>query len=336
MSDIKISIIVPVYNTAELLPRCIESLLAQTLKDVEIILINDASTDNSLEIMRQYEKKYPRIIRIIDSKVNQRQGGARNLGIEAAQGQYIGFVDSDDWIEKEMYEYLYREIIKAHSDMCYCYRKQISEAGIISKDDASYFLPTGNVSEKKRREMIVRNMTFVLRYIYDRALFMKYDIRFPSHLRYEDMMIDPLALLYANHIAAVQLPMYNYFIHGNSTTTAVNDTKYKDKIRVCLLIIDEYKNRGYYGRYRDEINYLYFRKGYIHAALNYIINVRSPRKEVISEIRNQLLSIDKNYRNNPYYSSKRLFCLIDNILGCQSSLLLRGLKYIFKIMRYNV
>ncbi|MDR0542585.1 MAG: glycosyltransferase, partial [Dysgonamonadaceae bacterium] len=91
MFPIKISVIVPVYNVAKLLPRCIDSLLGQTLQDIEIILIDDASTDNSLEICRKYEAKYPARIRVIASPENRRQGGARNLGIEAATGEYIGF-----------------------------------------------------------------------------------------------------------------------------------------------------------------------------------------------------------------------------------------------------
>jgi glycosyltransferase involved in cell wall biosynthesis len=335
MSNIKISIIVPVYNTAEFLPRCIKSLLSQTLKEIEIILINDASTDNSLEIMNQY-KTCCQKLHVINSTVNQRQGGARNLGIEAAQGEYIGFVDSDDWIDKEMYEYLYNEIIKTNSDICYCYRRQVSESGNVSRDESPYFLPVGDISEKTRQEMLAYHVTFVQRYIYKRSLFMEYRIRFPSYLRYEDMLIDPLVLLYVNRISAIQYPMYNYFIRRNSTTTSICDTKYKDKITICQLIIDEYKKRGYYNRYQNEIHYLYFRKGYIHATLNYIINTRFPQKEVISEIRDRLLVIDKNYRDNPYYRSKKIFCLIDKVISCQSYLLLQGLKYVLRITRYNV
>jgi glycosyltransferase involved in cell wall biosynthesis len=137
--------------------------------------------------------------------VNQRQGGARNLGIEAAKGKYLGFIDSDDWAEPEMYRLLYEEAIKNDSDLCYCYRSQVSETGNKTKDSATYFLPEGEITDESIREMLVAHVTFVQRYLYKRALFMEHQIRFPEHIRYEDMMIDPLVLLYAKHIAAVKV-----------------------------------------------------------------------------------------------------------------------------------
>ena len=113
---IKVSVIVPCYNTAKYLPKCIESLLAQTLKEIELIFVNDCSPDNSIEILREYESKYPGVIRVIDSPINLRQGGARNLGINAARGEYIGFVDSDDYVMPYMFEKLYNEGIRGDYD----------------------------------------------------------------------------------------------------------------------------------------------------------------------------------------------------------------------------
>ncbi|MDR2065111.1 MAG: glycosyltransferase [Prevotellaceae bacterium] len=334
--NIKVSIIVPVYNTSALLPKCIDSLVNQTLQDIEIILVNDASTDNSIEIIRQYEQQYQNKIRVIDSKINQRQGGARNLGIEMAKGEYIGFVDSDDWANEEMYNALYNEAVKEDSDICYCYRQQITENGKIYKDSATYFLPVGKITAKNCRKMLISHVTYVQRYIYKRSLFINRNIRFPAHVRYEDMMIDPLILLYANNISAIKKPFYNYFIHSGSTMTETNETKYQDKIKVCQLIIEEYKQRGYYEQYKHEINYLFFRKAYIHAALNYIINANSPQKKIIAQIRHQLLLLDENYRKNPYYRGKIYFFIIDRLLSMQSAFLIKILKKMLKIMRYNL
>lgn len=337
MSWPKISVIVPVYNTAGLLPRCIASLLEQTLKEIEFIFVDDASTDNSLDILRQYEKAHPDQIRVIHSEINQRQGGARNLGIAAARGAYIGFVDSDDWVEKEMYELLYHEAQKSDSDICYCYRFQVLEDGLIKKeDDAPYFLPEGSITEDVRREMLVRHVTFVQRYIYKRSLLTDHHILFPLHVRYEDLLFDPLVLLYAKHIAAVKIPLYNYFIRQGSTTTAVNDEKYMDKMQVCELIVQEYKKRGAYEAYRNEINYLFFRKGYIHTSLNYLINAKDPATAVIKNIRQSLLQIDEHYRQNPYYKSRASFRFIDRMLSGASVPALRMLRLFLKTIRYNV
>lgn len=333
----KISVIVPVYNTATLLARCIDSLLDQSLKEIEIILVNDASTDNSLEILQQYESKYPGIIRVINSTVNMRQGGARNLGIGAASGEYIGFADSDDWVENQMYELLYNESRKNGSDICYCYRYQVSENGLIKKeDDASYFLPEGSITEDARKEMLIRHVTFVQRYIYKRSLLTDNHILFPLHLRYEDLLFDPLVLLYAKHISAVKLPLYNYFIRKGSTTTAVSDEKYMDKMQVCGLIVQEYKKRGAYEAYRNEINYLFFRKGYIHTSLNYLINSTDPDTAVIDNIRQSLLQTDEHYRQNPYYKSRVSFRFIDRMLSWGSVPALRMLRLFLKMIKYNV
>lgn len=110
-----VSIIIPVYNTEEYLEQCLESILNQTLKDIEVICVNDGSTDNSLDILSRYKEADDRII-IIDKK-NGGQISARNAGIKVATSDYIGFIDSDDWIEPEMYEELYDLAIKYNVDM---------------------------------------------------------------------------------------------------------------------------------------------------------------------------------------------------------------------------
>ena len=96
----KLSIIVPVYNMASdgKLNYCLDSLAAQTISDYEVITVDDASTDESFSILQEYEKKYPGKFKAVHSKVNKRQGGAKNIGLSLAKGEWIGFIDSDDWI----------------------------------------------------------------------------------------------------------------------------------------------------------------------------------------------------------------------------------------------
>ncbi|MCR4687913.1 MAG: glycosyltransferase, partial [Lachnospiraceae bacterium] len=105
----KVSVIVPAYNVEDTLFDCIASLVMQTLNDIEIIIVNDCSTDHTYMVMQMLEEKFPDKIIIIDSPVNRGPGGARNLGMEYASGDYIGFVDSDDYVAKDMYEKLYNE-----------------------------------------------------------------------------------------------------------------------------------------------------------------------------------------------------------------------------------
>ena len=109
---VKISVIVPVYNTAPYLKRCLDSILHQTLKDIEIICINDGSTDHSKDILKTYAKKDKRIV-LIDFEKNKGVAAARNEGMKHAKGKFIGFVDSDDFIDEKHFENLYRHRKKA-------------------------------------------------------------------------------------------------------------------------------------------------------------------------------------------------------------------------------
>ena len=107
----KLSIIVPVYNMAadRKLEYCLDSLVGQTIQDYEIIAVDDCSTDTSWDILLRYEKEYPDKFHAIHSEVNQKQGGAKNIGMEKAQGEWIGFIDSDDWVTPDFYERLIRK-----------------------------------------------------------------------------------------------------------------------------------------------------------------------------------------------------------------------------------
>jgi len=102
----KVSVIIPVYNTEPFLKRCMESVIHQTLKEIEIICVDDKSTDNSLEILRSYEKKDPRI-KLVHLNENKGVAFARNKGLEISNGEFIGFLDSDDYIDRRYFEYLY-------------------------------------------------------------------------------------------------------------------------------------------------------------------------------------------------------------------------------------
>lgn len=114
----KVSIVLPVYNVANYLPKCLDSLLAQTLEDIEIICVNDGSKDNSLTILQNYAAKDSRII-VID-QANSGPGAARNKGIISAQGEYIGFVDPDDWVDDDMYEKMYSAAQTHDADLVEC------------------------------------------------------------------------------------------------------------------------------------------------------------------------------------------------------------------------
>ena len=128
--EVIISVIVPVYNSEKFLSDCIESLRNQSLKEIEMIFINDGSTDSSLKILREYEKIDSRI-KVIDQK-NSGPSAARNKGLDIAKGEYISFIDSDDWIDKDMYKEMYYIAKKNNSDAV------ISDMKVVNENKEAY------------------------------------------------------------------------------------------------------------------------------------------------------------------------------------------------------
>lgn len=183
-NQIKVSIIIPVYNAEKYLSHCLDSLVNQTLKEIEIICINDGSKDNSLNILEEYQKKDLRI-KIIDQK-NQGVSAARNNGITQAKGEYIGFVDSDDWVDLDFYEKLYFAAKKFDSDISsggfYREGKNLSSKKI--KYDKEEFYTT---KVDKITHAILPKYSYIWNKIYKRSSLLALNFLFPIGMYYEDM-----------------------------------------------------------------------------------------------------------------------------------------------------
>ena len=115
----KISVIIPCYNAQAYIPRCLHSIFSQTIgmETLEIILVNDASTDHTLDILLQFENKFPDSVIVVNLEQNIRQGGARNVGLSYASGEYVAFLDADDWIHPDFYSTLYSLALKYDTDI---------------------------------------------------------------------------------------------------------------------------------------------------------------------------------------------------------------------------
>ena len=146
-SGIKISIIIPVYNIAEYLPRCLDSVLVQTHKNLEIIVVDDGSIDSSKDVINAYAEKDSRIVAIF--KENSGVSDTRNKGLEIATGDYIGFVDGDDYIEPDMYEILLKNALKYNADISHCGYK------LITPITEYYFYNTGRIVEQNKKEGVI-------------------------------------------------------------------------------------------------------------------------------------------------------------------------------------
>ncbi len=245
----KISVIVPVYNVQEYLRECLDSLINQTIKDdLEVIVVNDGSTDNSQKVIDEYVKKYPKTFKSY-IKENNGQGSARNLGIKNATGDYIGFVDSDDFIKSNMYELLYNEALKNNLDIVVCDIVWMYEDGRFeSRETLPRFLDSFNYYT-----YILSNPGPVNK-IYKRDLWVENKIKFPEDIFYEDFAIIPSMPKYTKKIGYINKELYIYRQRENSTMQKTSyNKKLLDIIKACDYLYDDLKNT----EFLNELEYLY-------------------------------------------------------------------------------
>lgn len=222
----KISVIIPIFNSEIYLKKCLDSVLNQTLNDIEIILIDDGSSDSSLQIIKQYAEKYNNIK--YRTKINEGQAIARNLGIEMATGEFISFVDSDDYIENTMFEKLYNIAIKNNSDIVICdYIEEYSNKKIEKK---SLFINTDSLSKS-----YILSVAGPCSKIIKTDLFKNNNIKFLENNIYEDLAIIPSLALYAKNISYCEEILYHYIIRKNST---MQQTKYNNKLESIFNVMD--------------------------------------------------------------------------------------------------
>ena len=219
--------IVPAYNSHDTLARCLGSLVNQTLQDIEIIVINDCSTDDTWEIMRRCENQFPDKVIIIDSDVNKGAGGARNLGFDMASGEYIGLVDSDDYVVPNMYELLYNKAKEGDYDMVDSgyYREATDTASISTGDNVTEIL-----DGEKRSKLIVAGGYLVTR-IFKRELWNEPKIRMRENvLCLEDSEILTYMIMRAKSIGNVKEIFYKYCDTSESATKDQAFDSYLDSI----------------------------------------------------------------------------------------------------------
>ena len=209
MSEYKVSIIVPVYNVEAYLPECMESLVHQTLEEIEIIAVNDGSPDNSIDILNRYAKEYPNKVKVFTTE-NHGVSHARNFGLEQATGEFVLFVDSDDYLELNMCEILYTKAITDGNDYVLCARNNIYENndGSISKKVAATLPISQNFKLSDRKFELVKISPFPWDKMFKRTLLD--GIRFPEGLRFEDLVVAFSVAAKAECIGKVNLPLYNY------------------------------------------------------------------------------------------------------------------------------
>jgi glycosyltransferase involved in cell wall biosynthesis len=249
----KVSVIVPVYNAAKYLEEMVDSLYAQTLKEIEFIFVDDCSTDNSLEILYKFEKKDTDRVIIIKSDENQGPGGARNIGLQYASGEYIAFADSDDYVKPEMYECMYKKAMEDDYDLVECgYFNERRNKDMTLWDKRM----EGEVSFDNRVRMFITG-GFLWSKLYKRSIIINSQIQFIDKIQYED--IDFLNRFYCRiqKVGIVDKTLYYYRNNPESFTNKGNKIGYFDTNNTfCGKYLNNMKKDNIYNILRPAIEYV--------------------------------------------------------------------------------
>lgn len=244
-----VSIIIPVYNTVEYLAECLESLVTQSYRKIEIILVNDGSTDDSLSICEEYALHYPFIK--VYSQENAGQGSARNLGISKCSGEYVMFVDSDDWVDRELVQKLYDNITKSDSRVAVCnyrrtYKNQFDRYYKIEEKIS----PNQVIDLKRDKELLNQVSTFACGKLIKKEIFDRYALAFPHHF-FEDTAMMPILAVLACRISFIDDALYYY--RNRTGSTSISEKMLDDRIRCMDSLVGYFKKYGLYDAYEEQL-----------------------------------------------------------------------------------
>ena len=310
-SNKKVSIIIPCYNVECYIERCIKSLIGQTIgiQNLELIFVNDASTDGTLEILEKYEKQYPDSIILINNEINKKQGYARNLGMIYATGECIGFVDGDDWVDDTMFEKMYYAITDYECDVAECEHIRTDSEIRIQQAPNNDFVYT--VSDQNTREALLMDMmncAYICKKVYRREFLDKLNVKFPENLIYEDEYFASLIFLYVEKYYYTSEILYFYYMNPNSTTAnGTSAMREFDTLKIEMNILNEMINRNFYYEYRDYCEFRFISKYYIQCLIRVFRKMKEPTAESVETIKIMQLTIKNifpNYRNNCYLCSR--------------------------------
>lgn len=300
MEQIKVSVVVPVFNTEKYLKKCLDSLVNQTLSEVEIVAVNDGSPDNSKAILEEYKAKYPERFQVFH-KENGGQASARNLAFAACRGEFIGFLDSDDFVRPEMFEKLYSKAIETGADYVACGYTDVTV------EDGKEIILKEYVASKpahEPRDMFFGALASPFLHLYRRELIVDNHITFPEGVIYEDTAFYLNIIPHIKHSEVIEEALAYRLRHSNSTMTTFKKEKVANIFRVMKVSIDYYKEIGAYERFAKELEYFTVRV-LLCSSMQRISMVKgfSPARELQRQTLQFIGEHFPRYRENTYFKN---------------------------------
>lgn len=268
----KVSVIVPVYNVSRYIERCLESVERQTLREMEVIMIDDHGSDDSISLAQAFaarSKRHDIVYRFVETPQNSGPAFARNLGIKEAQGEYVAFLDADDWIEPEMYETLYEKAKTANADLSCCNAMQDFEDGQKSRVLTNPIITSNPISIVDRKRFLKTYVAYFWTYIYRREWLVENQISFANSKSAEDSAFIGCCILVADRFTQTEEALYHYVIHNGSLTQR-KVWKGADKRKSFRAMMDFARTKGLMSQYRCELYWIYFKKAIVTPILEYL------------------------------------------------------------------
>ncbi|RKI43248.1 glycosyltransferase [bacterium D16-51] len=280
----KISVIIPCYNAEKTLNRCLNSIINQTIGmgNLEIILVNDASTDSTLQILYNWEKNYPDSILVVHCSENGKQGQARNIGMLYASGEFIGFADDDDYLEENMLQVLYDEGIKNNCDLIVCQSIKHKITDNVEVENGIY---TGEVIEivdmPQRLEFLKRDINIAIwNKIYRRSFLEDNQIAFLPGYIYDDIYFTQLVKQYCKRVYLSNQILYHHIISDTSVSYGAKSKSDRiGFIEVHMKVIEELRNRGLYAAFSE-----WYANEFMIDYLSFIVNYKKTFGEIDQDL----------------------------------------------------
>ena len=290
-----VSVIVPFYNVENYIEKCLETLVHQTLEDIEIILVNDGSTDRSEVVVKKFLEQYPDKITYLE-KENGGLSDARNFALPYAKGEYIAFLDSDDYVEKTMYKDMYELAKKEDSDMVECNfyweypDKKKEDVGIVYNG---------------KKEMLEKIRVVAWNKLIRKEVLEKSKVLFPKGLRYEDVEFTYKLIPYLDKISFLKKPCVHYIQREGSISNNQNERN-KEIFDVLEHVIDYYKENDLYNEYKEELEYVYVRYAFCSSLLRIVkIKDEAVQRKLLDLTWEKVNTTFPDWKKNPVLKKKK-------------------------------
>ena len=309
----EISVIVPVYNVEKYLEKCLDSLENQKFNSYEVILVDDGSTDNSRRIAERYADSCGEIFMLV-SQENKGLSEARNTGMKYANGKYICFVDSDDYVEECYLEELYRCMEEQNADLVFCAFRSVDEIGNTIRNIVEADFDSGTTYTLKQRKDLLLTQNAAWNKLYKKDIIVDNNLQFTPGAWYEDLRFVKKYMLFASRFAYCDHVLYNYLIRQGSIMNSMGSKRNVEIIGAIDEVVQFYKKQEIMEEFYDEIEFLAIEHIYVSTLVRLI---RSGDKEQFRFIKNAFEERFPHYKKNKYIDNfdknKKIIMLMMNM-----------------------